>query len=335
MVPNEDMCEALLNRGVFVDLDELKPTSHSYDSAWRRWRGDSSSAVGRPCRPAWSCVAARAGRDPLPAARQGMRASQILQWAERYPDHRSFVVMRHDHSRHEVCWPVHLLHAASWPCWCAGWSGSIERQRIAVGAALTMNLPIIDPQGGWPRAVASWRRSTAPDRRASDRIRRAAACRRPLGAGVAGRRGPAPRGDRRWRLPEQAVQQPTELAQMLHLVDVFLPSTPAGGGPIRRHPAARDIYTGSKGHPIAGLIVKEFGPSPGTLVGVLRRNCRGCAPRQQRQCAAGGLGHQPSGRPARRRCAATPRWPTSTSSVWPPPSTCASLMPHQLYDLRF
>ena len=145
MVPNEQMREALLARGVFVDLDELKDPSR---------RGADDAAGGEDFFARWEAlqtrlsVLLRAPQEPLFLPRVKECVGQLIAWAERFPDQLLFVVIQHDHSRHEVYGLVHLLHAAAVGALLSrrlGWA--VERQKSLVGAALTMNLSIIDLQG--------------------------------------------------------------------------------------------------------------------------------------------------------------------------------------------
>jgi HD-GYP domain-containing protein (c-di-GMP phosphodiesterase class II) len=338
MVPNEDMREALLNRGVFVDLDELKPAANSYES---------TSAGGEDFFGRWEAmqtrlaVLLRAPDETLFLPRVKECASQILQWAERYPDQLIFVVMRHDHSRHEIYGLVHLLHCAAvvavlvrrleWP---------VERQRLAVGAALTMNLPIIDLQG----RLASRGGKLAPQYRAlidahpteSVALLRAAGLKEQEWLDAVAQHHEETGGV---GYPNK-VQEPTEMAQLLHLVDVFLAKHASRGGRpgLPAPQAARDIYTGSKGHPIAGLIVKEFGLfPPGTLVKLacgeiavsVRPGTSGNAP------LVGSVTNRqgdPLAKPVRRDTTLADFNIVGLASAQ---HLRVKLMPHQLYDLRF
>jgi len=145
-VPSEQMREALLNRGVFVDMDELR------DASGRG--GDGSGTGGEDFFARWEAlqtrlsVLLRAPQETLFLPRVRECAAQLIGWVDRFSDQLLFVVIQHDHARHEVYGLAHLLHTAAV---CAllsrrlGWPA--ERQRSVVGAALTMNLSIIDLQG--------------------------------------------------------------------------------------------------------------------------------------------------------------------------------------------
>ncbi|RZJ11762.1 MAG: hypothetical protein EOP39_05430 [Rubrivivax sp.] len=267
-VPSEQLREALLNRGVFVDIDELKDAS-------RRGGGDDGSG-GEDFFARWEglqtrlSVLLRAPQETLFLPRVKECAGQLLAWAERFPDQLLFVVIQHDHARHEVYGLAHLLHTGAVCGLLArrlGWS--IERQRSLVGAALTMNLPIIDLQG---RLASRGGKLLPPQRAAIDsHPDDAVACLR--GAGL---------DDDEWLTAvaqhhekpggggyPQGLADPRETAQLLRLVDIFLAKLSSRGGrPVMPAPqAARELYTSHTGHPFAALLVKEFGLfPPGTVV---------------------------------------------------------------------
>jgi hypothetical protein len=266
-VPTEQMREALLSRGVFVDLEELRDASR---------RGNDDGAGGEDFFARWEAlqtrlsVLLRAPQEPLFLARVKECAGQLIAWAERYPDQLLFVIIQHDHSRHEVYGLAHLLHTAAV---CAllsrrlGWPP--ERQKSLVGAALTMNLSIIDLQG---RLASRGGRLLPPQRAAIDRHPdEAVAYLRNAGL-----------DDAEWLTAvaqhheqpggggyPQHLTEPGETSQLLRLVDIFLAKLASRGGRagLPAPQAAKALYTGSSGHAFAALLVKELGMfPPGTLV---------------------------------------------------------------------
>jgi hypothetical protein len=67
----------------------------------------------------------------------------------------------------------------------------------------------------------------------------------------------------------KGVPAPSEGAQLLRLVDIFLAKHASRGGRpgLPAPQAAKELYTSTGGHPFAALMVKEFGLfPPGTLV---------------------------------------------------------------------
>lgn len=266
-VPTEQMREALLNRGVFVDMDELRDGAR---------RGSDDGVGGEDFFARWEALQTRlslllrAPQEPLFLARVKECAGQLIAWAERFPDQLLFVVIQHDHSRHEVYGLAHLLHSAAVCALLsrrAGWAA--ERQKSLVGAALTMNLSIIDLQG---RLASRGGRLLPPQRVAIDRHPdEAVACLRNAGL-----------DDEEWLTAvaqhheqpggggyPQHLAEPGDTSQLLRLVDVFLAKLASRGGRpgLAAPQAAKTLYTGSNGHAFAALLVKELGMfPPGTLV---------------------------------------------------------------------
>ena len=99
MVPNDQMREALLNRGVFVDLDELRDLSK---------RGADDGAGQEDFFARWEALQTRlstllrAPQEPLFLPRVKECVSQLIGWTERFTDQMLYVVVQHDHARHEV-----------------------------------------------------------------------------------------------------------------------------------------------------------------------------------------------------------------------------------------
>jgi hypothetical protein len=267
MVPSDQMREALLNRGVFVDLDELRDASA---------RGSDGGTGSEDFFARWEAlqtrlsVLLRAPQETLFLPRVKECAGHLIVWAERFTDQMLFVVIQHDHTRHEVYGLAHLLHTAAV---CAvlsrrlGWTP--ERQRSLVGAALTMNLSIIDLQG---RLASRGGKLLPPQRAAINRhpdeavawLRNAGLDDAEWLAAVAQHHEQPGGGGYPQNLPD-----PCEAAQLLRLVDIFLAKLASRGGRagMTAPAAAKSIYTGSNGHPFAALMVKEFGLyPPGTLV---------------------------------------------------------------------
>ena len=337
-VPTEQMREALLNRGVFVDLDELRDASR---------RGHDEGAGGEDFFARWEAlqtrlsVLLRAPQEPLFLARVKECAGQLIAWAERFPDQLLFVVIQHDHSRHEVYGLAHLLHTGAV---CAllsrrlGWVP--ERQKSLVGAALTMNLSIIDLQG---RLASRGGRLLPPQRAAIDRHPDEA---------VAWLRN-AGLDDAEWLTAvaqhheqpggggyPQHLAEPGETSQLLRLVDIFLAKLASRGGRagLPAPQAAKTLYTGSNGHAFASLLVKELGMfPPGTLVKLasgeiavaVRRGSTGNTP-----IVSAVMNRQGDalGSPVRRDTASAEHAITSLVAAQ---QLRVQLTPHKLYDRRY
>ncbi|CAM3819101.1 HD-GYP domain-containing protein [Roseateles saccharophilus] len=339
IVPSEQMREALLNRGVFVDMDELRDASA---------RGaDGGVAAGEDFFGRWEGLQTRlstllrAPQEPLFLPRVKECAAQLIGWVERFTDQMLFVVVQHDHSRHEVYGLAHLLHTAAV---CAvvsrrlGWAP--ERQRSLVGAALTMNLSIIDLQG----RLASRGGKLQPPQRA--------AINRHPDEAVAWLRN-AGLDDAEWLSAvaqhheqpggggyPQGLAEPCETAQLLRLADIFLAKLASRGGRagLPAPQAAKLLYTGSNGHPFAALLVKEFGMfPPGTLVKLasgetavaVRRGASGSTPLVSAVMNRHG---DPLGAPVRRDSAQAEYAITGLAA---PQTLRVKLSPHQLFDRRY
>lgn len=338
-VPNEQMREALLNRGVFVDMDELRDPS--------KRGGDDGTGGGEDFFARWETlqtrlsVLLRAPQEPLFLPRVKECAGQLIAWAERFPDQLLFVVIQHDHSRHEVYGLAHLLHTAAVAALLSrrlAWTP--ERQKSLVGAALTMNLSIIDLQG----RLASRGGKLAP-------VQRVAIDRHPDEA-VAWLRG-AGLDDAEWLAAvaqhheqpggggyPQGLAEPNETAQLLRLVDIFLAKLASRGGragmpaPL----AAKSLYTGNNGHPFAALLVKELGLyPPGTLVKLasgetavaVRRGTSGNTPIVSAVMNRHG---DALGSPVRRDTALAEH---AIAGLATAQTLRVKLSPHQLYDRRY
>ncbi|MFG6465759.1 HD-GYP domain-containing protein [Roseateles sp. BYS87W] len=338
MVPNDQMREALLNRGVFVDLDELREASgRSGDGGtgsedfFARWEALQTRLS----------VLLRAPQETLFLPRVKECAAQLIGWADRFSDQLLFVVIQHDHARHEVYGLVHLLHTAAVCSLLSrrlGWSP--ERQKSLVGAALTMNLSIIDLQG---RLASRGGKLIPAHRAAIDRhpdeavaLLRAAGLDDADWLAAVAQHHEQPGGG---GYPS-GTAEPTETAQLLRLVDIFLAKLASRGGRagLSAPQAAKALYTGSNGHPFAALLVKEFGLyPPGTLVKLasgelavaVRRGTAGNTPIVSAVMNRHG---DALGSPIRRDTAAGEYAITALASAQ---MLRVKLSPHQLYDRRY
>lgn len=263
-IEDEQMLASLLERGSGVDEDE-----------WRRVlaRGEAfgAAAGSHDFHSRWQALQLRLAsllREPQQRqflARLCECTQAVANLAERHADQLIFVVMRHDHSRYGSYGSAHSLHVAAVCALVAQrWAWSRERQQRVVGAALTMNLSIIDLQG---LLAARGGGLSADQRRAIDRHPEdSAALLRAAGL-----------DDEEWL---QAVLQhheqpggggypgltkePGEMSQLLRFVDIFTAKHAgrAGRAPLPAQQAARELYTASSGHPVAAMLIKEFGIYP-------------------------------------------------------------------------
>jgi HD-GYP domain-containing protein (c-di-GMP phosphodiesterase class II) len=160
---------------------------------------------------------------------------------------------------------VHSLHTAAICSLLSRRKGWDEPKRHSlVGAALTMNVAMLDLQGSL--ASRAGRPTDAEQFLIAQHSTTSAELMRSAGLvddnwlttveqhhEVAGGTG----------YPKK-IAEPTEMACMVRFVDTFLAkhSPRVGRVPQPAHKAARDLFTNSGGDPLAGLIIKEFGIYP-------------------------------------------------------------------------
>jgi hypothetical protein len=261
LVASEQMLQALLDRGVFVDLDEV-----------REGRGAALAPTpGEDFFGRWQALQTRlSGLLRSPGERfflQRLRecVAAVASLSERNADQLIFVVMRHDHSRYAVYGTAHSLHVAAVCSLLAQrWGWPRDKHESLLGAALTMNLSIIELQG---RLASRGGALTAEQRAAIDsHPADSAALLREAGLtdadwleAVAQHHecdggGGYPAG----------IAKPGELSQLLRFVDIFTAKHAgrAGRAPMPAQQAARELYTASAGHPVAAMLIKEFGIFP-------------------------------------------------------------------------
>lgn len=263
VVENDAQLEALFERGVYADAEEVRALQQAAqpDAAARKltvfdhweqliWRLDrvlkSTAEPGLPER-----VAELTGA--------------LLALLKRDPDIGIYLAMRQDPKRLSVYGLTHALYSAMACALAAtrlGWSEA-DTQRL-VSAALTMNLPIIELQGrlatqGNKPTEAQFERLRAHPHAAADAL---------AAAGVA---------DADWLV---AVRQHHErrdgsgyptgtkevapLAVALRLADVLLAKvSPRSGRPaLPIQQAEREMFAEAGGDPFAAALIKEFGIYP-------------------------------------------------------------------------
>jgi len=268
MVADEAMRERLLAHGAGIDADELREVQVRLDSQraavesgfferWLRLQGRLRTLLGEPAAP-----------DFLKRLRDC--AAVIASLAEASPDRLIFSVMRHEHSRHyENYGSAHALHVAGLCALLArraGWPA--DRLQNLLGAALSMNLSIIELQG--QMAVRGGIPSAAQRRSIERHPEDSVALLRQAGLGLA-------IDDEEWLTAvtqhhedesgggyPHRLQNPSEMAQMLRFVDIFLAKHAgrADRSPVPPQQAARDLYMASAGHPVAAMLIKEMGIFP-------------------------------------------------------------------------
>jgi len=260
VIASDDMLEALVARGMFVDAEEAKTA-----------RGEVVERRPEGFVARWNALQARLAtvlRHPTDQhflQRVGECIAVLSVLGERNADQLIYSIVRHDQDRYANYGIAHSLHVASLVALLARRSGWADAKfESAVGAALTMNLSMIDLQGqlaghggrpnpaqreiiqAHPAASAQLLRDAGlPD---ADWIEAVADHHeQPGGAGY----------------PRQ-VAAPSELSQVLRFVDIFLAKHAgrADRDAIPAQQAARELFVSSQGHPVAAMLIKEFGIFP-------------------------------------------------------------------------
>lgn len=268
MIGTEAQLNALLARGVFADPGEIE--------AARSGPGTKAEAKRLTMFDLWEQAIWRldrllksAGQEPDFVRRCDEFAGQLMGLVERDPDIGIYLSVRQDERRLQHYGLTHSLHCALVCQLMAvriGWP--VDRVRMLVKAALTMNIEIIEFQG---RYAVHGRLND--EQKAHLRLHPERAVERLRAAGV---------DDEVWL---QAVMEhherpggggyPRELAELseaagiLRMADVFMakisPRTTRAPLPIQE--AARQMYTESGGSSAAAAIIKEYGIyPPGNIV---------------------------------------------------------------------
>jgi HD-GYP domain-containing protein (c-di-GMP phosphodiesterase class II) len=263
VVENDAQLEALFERGVYADAEEVRALQQAAqpDAAARKltvfdhweqliWRLDrllkSTEEPGLPER-----VAELTGA--------------LLALLKRDPDIGIYLAMRQDPKRLSVYGLTHALYSAMACALAAtrlGWSEA-DTQRL-VSAALTMNLPIVELQGrlatqGNKPTEAQFERLRAHPHAAADTL---------AAAGVADADWLAAVRQHHERRDGSGYPTATKdvapLAIALRLADVLLAKvSPRSGRPaLPIQQAEREMFAEAGGDPFAAALIKEFGIYP-------------------------------------------------------------------------
>ena len=264
LIVDASMLQALLDRGMFVDA--LKARSAAAPPA-------NSGAVATPKEGffgRWSLLQRRLNSllaTPPPDLRKAMDEviTLLITLTDSDPDQVLFLILRHDQSRLQSYGGAHSLHCGAVCCMTAlrmGWTES--KRRSLVGAALTMNISMIELQG----QLAVQSKPPTPEQRGDIDSH-------PLRSSKLLRSGGVT--DLDWL---QAVEQHHEIpdgtgypakltvvseaAQMLRYVDIFSAKICARASRAAVFPnqAAKEVFTENQGHPLATALIKEFGMYP-------------------------------------------------------------------------
>jgi HD-GYP domain-containing protein (c-di-GMP phosphodiesterase class II) len=258
---DENMVEAVRNRGMFVDASDLVNTpsndeeERQPESLAHRWFA-LNERLGSQL---------RAVNQPNFLQRIQESVTQIVSLVDTNPDEVIFLTVRHDHTRFGGYGVSHSLHVATL---CALLSRQMkwadDGRASLVGAALTMNLSILDLQG----SLATRGGAPSPAERELINEHPTASAQMLREAGLT---------DSAWlSTVEQhheieggkgypaGMQTPGEMSQIVRFVDSFTAkhSPRAGRKSLPAQQAARDLFLQSSGNPVASMLIKEMGIYP-------------------------------------------------------------------------
>jgi len=263
VVENDTQLEALFERGVYADAEEVRALQQAAqpDAAARKltvfdhweqliWRLDR---------------VLKSTEEPGLPERVAELTGALLALLKRDPDIGIYLAMRQDPKRLSVYGLTHALYSAMTCALAAtrlGWSEA-DTQRL-VSAALTMNLPIVELQGrlatqGNKPTEAQFERLRAHPHAAADAL---------AAAGVADADWLAAVRQHHERRDGSgyptATREVAPLAVALRLADVLLAKvSPRSGRPaLPIQQAEREMFAEAGGDPFAAALIKEFGIYP-------------------------------------------------------------------------
>ncbi len=315
VVPDQERLLELLNRGMFVDAEEVRRSMANRDAEPIAHRVEKFSVR-------WDALLRKLGLllrspgDPEFLSQLREVVEQVCAFPEAQGDQILFLILRHDHSRHELYAEAHALHVAAL-CHLVSrrlnWADA-QRQSL-VGAALTMNLSMVNLQA----KLAGQRTPLNPTQRkdiqghplASAALLRAAGLVDPAWLAAVEQHHEVPGGS---GYPQQ-VAEPSEMAQLIRLADSFAAKHSARAGRAKQaaEQAARDLYAQSGGDALAMTLIRECGIYPpgcfvklasGELAVVTRR---GAKPKEPLVAALTNASGEPLARPVQRDTAQAAR----------------------------
>lgn len=269
---------SLLNRGMFVEAEEVKkyinsnpsragapPPKHvaeEFFSRWEVWQRNLGSMLRTTGAP-----------DFLEQIQKTV--GEIAATDERLSDQALYMILRHDYKKYEDYAEAHSLHVAVLCLLISrrlGWSD--ERRYSAIGAALTMNLAMMDLQtrlaGQNSTLTLLQRKEINAHPTTSTELLRVAGLKDEEWLSAVEQHHEVPGG----KGYPRKLQEPTELSQLLRIIDTFAAkhSGRIGRSQQPAQQAARDLYAQNSGHPVAAALIKECGIyPPGTYVKLANR----------------------------------------------------------------
>jgi hypothetical protein len=260
-VADDGVAAALLQRGAFVDASDLQPQTDR----------DEDDRLPASLAHRWCALEDRLGsllravEQPAFMQRLHEAVAQVAALADCNADELIYLIVRHDHQRFAGYGVAHSLHTATL---CGLLSRTLrwaeeDRARL-VGAALTMNLSMLDLQG--TLAASGTRPSTAEREQIREHPLVSARWLREAGLDdeawlsaveqhhEVGGGGGYPHG----------VHAPGEMSQLVRVVDTFTAkhSPRASRKALPAQQAARELFLQSSGDPLASLLIKELGIYP-------------------------------------------------------------------------
>lgn len=267
IVPDQARLHSLLNRGMFVDIEEVKASRAGPSSS----SSPVASAPKVPFGMRWDGLQRKLGMLLRASTEPGFltdvvqAADQVFAFDEADSDQVIFLILRHDYTQYERYAESHSLHVAALCNMAArrlGWPEA--RRKSLIGAALTMNLSMMNLQAKLAAQTGALSERQRKDidahpLQSADMLRK---------AGLQ---------DQDWL---QAVEQhhecpdgsgypkklaePTELSQLVRLCDIFAAkhSPRQGRTQLPSQQAARDLYAQSTGNPLAAALIRECGIYP-------------------------------------------------------------------------
>jgi HD-GYP domain-containing protein (c-di-GMP phosphodiesterase class II) len=261
MVTDDNMVTALMQRGAFVDASDLHPSSDNDEDD-----RESASLAHR-----WFALEAKLGTvlrsmaHPSFLQRVREAVAAVSAMSTDNSDELVFLIVRHDHSRYAGYGVSHSLHTATLCGLLARRLDWSEEDRTSlVGAALTMNLSMLDLQGALAASIA---RPTPAER---EQIQQ-----HPLTSALSLRE--AGLSDDKWLTAVEqhheivggggyphGLLEPGEMSQLVRFIDTFTAkhSPRVGRKPLPAQQAARDLFLQSSRDPMASLLIKELGIYP-------------------------------------------------------------------------
>lgn len=255
----------LLNRGMYVDVDEVERRQQAAGHAVEASRQAERLSVR------WESCQRKLGlllRAPGEAnfLRQVRElVLQIVSMPDSCTDQMIFLIVRHDYRQTERYVEAHSLHVAVLCHLVSRRLGWTESQRLSlIGAALTMNLGMVALQS----KLAGQRTPPTPLQRkeieahplVSADLLRAAGLQDPAWLQAVEQHHECPGGG---GYPRR-VPQPCELSQLIRFIDSFTAKHSARAGRVKQQPqqAAKTLYAQSEGNPLAAALIKECGIYP-------------------------------------------------------------------------